>query len=529
MLSGNSPNICPLCGSGERAYLFPVHENAVFRCRGCDLIFVAGRAGGLPAQLGSKVATSYEPARCSPTEQEAAGRYLAEVSAAILPDEPLLVLAPDGHSLGAQAAEMGFSAVTALTGEAFLKTAFPKGHFAAVIVAYQWEEMTNPLLFLQQLHNRLRPEAFSLLVIQAVDSWPARFFRHAWVGWHRRRRFYFTRKTAHLLLLKAGFSNVWFEKDRRAYTVNHVGDRLQSAPSTFVTRLLRSGVRLWPRALRGWQIPLTTSGVIVTALRAALPVEKKKVSIVVPVYNERRSFSELMTALLAKKMDYVEREIIVVESNSKDGTRDVVLEYKDHPEVRLILQDRPHGKGHAVKEGFRAAKGDIVMIQDADLEYDLNDYESLLQPLLDWREPFILGARHGGAWKMRSFADQRLLGNVMNFGHVFFCGLINLLYQQRMKDPFTMYKVLFRDCLYGLAFERNHFDFDHELVIKLVRKGYTPLELPVNYASRSYGDGKKVDMFREPWRWLYVDFKNRFIKLPAPRRDSEKNRPQQQP
>jgi hypothetical protein len=153
------------------------------------------------------------------------------------------------------------------------------------------------------------------------------------------------------------------------------------------------------------------------------------------------------------------------------------------------------------------------MIQDADLEYDLNDYDSLLEPLVNNRALFVLGARHGGRWKMRQFTEQQGLSTFLNAGHVFFTTLINVLYRQQMSDPFTMFKLFRRDCLYGLEFACRRFDFDHELVIKLVRKGYRPLEIPVNYRSRSFKEGKKVRLIWDPLTWLWIDFKLRFTPL----------------
>jgi hypothetical protein len=248
---------------------------------------------------------------------------------------------------------------------------------------------------------------------------------------------------------------------------------------------------------------------IVTAVRAS-PLARPKCSIMVAVFNESRTFQVLMDALLNKEIPGVDREIIVVESNSTDGTRELAKRYQCHPDVRLVLQDRPRGKGHAIREGMRHATGDIVLIQDADLEYDLNDYDALLAPILSYRSLFVLGTRHGGARKMRHFTDQKGLAATMNLGHAFFTGLINILYRQNMTDPFTMFKVFRRDCLFGLEFECNRFDFDHELVIKLIRKGYRPLEIPVNYSSRSFREGKKVRLFRDPLGWLWVDLKLRF-------------------
>jgi glycosyltransferase involved in cell wall biosynthesis len=209
----------------------------------------------------------------------------------------------------------------------------------------------------------------------------------------------------------------------------------------------------------------------------------------------------------------LEREIILIESNSSDGTRELVAGFAATPGVRIIYQDRPRGKGNAVRAGLAVATGDIVLIQDADLEYDLNDYDALLEPLLSNRAAFVLGCRHGGRFRMRRFPHQRLLGEVLNVAHVLLAGLINVLYRQNMKDPFTMFKVFRRDCLYGLEFECNGFDFDHELVIKLVLKGYRPLEIPVNYCARSFSQGKKIRLFRDPPALIAADLKYRLQRL----------------
>ncbi len=208
-------------------------------------------------------------------------------------------------------------------------------------------------------------------------------------------------------------------------------------------------------------------------------------------------------------------EIIVVESNSTDGTREIALKYQSHPAVKIILEDQPRGKGHAVRAGLQAASGDYVLIQDADLEYDLEDYDALLEQLVAGRCAFVLGSRHGGrnVMKMRQFTGQCGLSLLLNPGHWFFTTLINVLFFQRLRDPFTMFKVFRRDCLSGLEFECNRFDFDFELLIKLIRKGYRPVELPVNYRSRSYKEGKKVRMFRDPFSWMKVLAWLRLVKI----------------
>jgi glycosyltransferase involved in cell wall biosynthesis len=173
--------------------------------------------------------------------------------------------------------------------------------------------------------------------------------------------------------------------------------------------------------------------------------------------------------------------------------------------VRLILEDRPRGKGHAVRTGLAACTGDVVLFQDADLEYDVEDYDDLVAPLLAYRRNFVIGSRHTSnraGWKIRQFNQASSLATIFNVGHVFFLGLFNFLYRQRLKDPFSMFKVFRRECLYGLSFECNRFDFDFEIVIKLLRKGYRPVELPVNYRARSPREGKKVSMVRDPLTWI---------------------------
>ena len=148
-------------------------------------------------------------------------------------------------------------------------------------------------------------------------------------------------------------------------------------------------------------------------------------------------------------------------------------------------------------------------------------------PCRTFRRAFVLGIRHGRGghtWKVRHFTDQVFLGRWMNLGHLIFTALFNVVYGQHLRDPFTMFKVFRRECLSGLHLECNAFDFDWELVGKFVRCGYEPLEVPVNYRSRSFADGKKVTMVRDPLTWLRACFKYRFTSLkdyPPARQDTK--------
>lgn len=257
---------------------------------------------------------------------------------------------------------------------------------------------------------------------------------------------------------------------------------------------------------------------IVSARRSPLPPpaqRSQRLSVIVPAYNEVATFGTTMDLLIEKTIPGLEIEVIVVESNSSDGTREKALSYSEHPRVRVILEEKARGKGHAVRTGLKAARGDFLLIQDADMEYDIDDYEVLLEPLRSGAVGFVLGMRTGlnGSRGMRQFGQRGVTSRVMNLGHEVFLGLFNVVYGQRLRDPFTMYKVVRRDCLYGLSFECNRFDFDWELAAKLIRAGYHPREIPVTYRSRSFSDGKKVGFVRDPLTWVRACLKYRFAAL----------------
>jgi glycosyltransferase involved in cell wall biosynthesis len=238
-----------------------------------------------------------------------------------------------------------------------------------------------------------------------------------------------------------------------------------------------------------------------------------KVSIIIAVYNEAGTVGTLLEQVWVQSLPQdAAREIIIVESNSTDGSREIVAEFAarhagDGPSrIQVIHQDRPHGKGHAIREGLAAASGDILLIQDADLEYDVADYPALLRPIVEGRSAFVLGNRHAGPghWEIRQFAHNGLLALLLNVGGMLFRVLFNALFNCRLADPTTMYKVFRAECVEGLSFSCNHFDFDFELLGKLIRAGFTPLEVPVCYKSRGFDEGKKIRIVRDGARGVFA-------------------------
>ena len=397
------------------------------------------------------------------------------------------------------------------------------GIYDVCVLSDVLEHVRNPRHLLERVHELLRPEGTLFIATPSLDSWSARLLKNRWMEFKPEHLFYFDSSTLQTLLIDCGYRHIIEQPGIKALNVDYIAGHFARYKVRGLSLLTEVFYRLTPAKLRHKPFQVVASGMVQLARRADNP-NRHRLSIVVPVFNEARSFSQVFDRLLAKKVNGLETEFIVVESNSSDGTREQVLRYRDQPNVKIILEAVPRGKGHAVRAGLRQVTGDFVLIQDADLEYDIEDYEALLEPLLRNRAAFVLGARHGGStWKMRQFEKQPLVAAILNQAHWFFTALINLCFGSSLKDPFTMYKVFRRDCLYGIRFECDRFDFDWELVIKFLRKGYRPLEIPVNYRSRSFSEGKKVSILYDPLTWLRVLIRLRLSSF-NPLREIERDR-----
>jgi glycosyltransferase involved in cell wall biosynthesis len=250
-----------------------------------------------------------------------------------------------------------------------------------------------------------------------------------------------------------------------------------------------------------------------------------KVSILISVYNEAATVATLLERVWTQPLPGITKEIIIVESNSNDGSREIVADFvrryaaSSSIRINVIFQDRARGKGHAIREAFAAATGNIYLIQDADLEYDVSDYPDLLKPITEGRSAFVLGSRYLGprGWKIRTFERNSFLSGVANVAGILLHSFFNIVYGTRLTDPTTMYKVFRADCLNGLTFTCERFDFDWELVGKLIRAGFEPLEVSVNYRSRAFHQGKKIRMFKDPPTWIIAILKTRFATLYVPK------------
>jgi glycosyltransferase involved in cell wall biosynthesis len=256
------------------------------------------------------------------------------------------------------------------------------------------------------------------------------------------------------------------------------------------------------------------------------PRVRMRVSIIIAVYNEARTVARLLERVWAQPIPEATKELVIVESNSTDGTRQIIKQFLQRhgrescSRIEVIWQSAPKGKGNAVRAGLAAASGDVCLIQDGDLEYEVTDYPALLAPILQGRTDFVLGSRHIGPkrWRIRNFADHRWQAAIMNIGGMMFHAFFNVLFGSRLSDPTSMYKVFRTDCLEGLRLRCDRFDFDYELLGKLLRAGYRPLEVPVSYQSRGFDQGKKIQVFRDPFTWIIAIVRARFEPLYDARR-----------
>ncbi len=376
--------------------------------------------------------------------------------------------------------------------------------YDAAVCVDSADRVRDPDDLLARIWSALCPGAPVSFTVPSVDSGTARYAGASWSGFRTGAWLFHGIDTFQSALIRRGFRHPRTYVDA---TLPSHSLRVRGAAKVLGVLHLRAAAM---RAVTRGR-PLDESMTLIC--RRDEPIERHRLSVIVPVFNERRTFDEVMGKLVAKTIDGVDIEIIVVESNSGDGSREAALKYVGHPRVDVLLQSEPRGKGNAVRAGIARASGDIVMFQDADLEYEIEDYDDLVRPIVEYKRNFVIGSRHekkGSAWKMRSFTGAPMLSQVFNAGHLVFLGLLNGLYAQSLEDPFSMFKVFRRDCIAGLVFESDRFDFDFEIVIKLLRKGYRPFEIPVNYRSRSIAEGKKVSMLRDPLTWLaaLVRFRN---------------------
>ncbi len=231
-----------------------------------------------------------------------------------------------------------------------------------------------------------------------------------------------------------------------------------------------------------------------------------KLSVIIPAYNEADTIEAVVRRVQAVDLGPVEKEIIVVDDGSVDRTPDIL---KRLPGITSIVHSRNRGKGAAVTSGITAASGDIVIIQDADLEYDPADYAAVIQPIRAHACEVVMGSRFMST-RWRYFGKGRAPYLAHYFGNLMIVVVTNLLYGCRFTDYEGCYKAFARRVLLATPVAAQGFEFDNELICKLLRKGVRIVEVPIHYAPRTYEHGKKIT-WRHGVIMLWTILKWRFL------------------
>ncbi len=232
--------------------------------------------------------------------------------------------------------------------------------------------------------------------------------------------------------------------------------------------------------------------------------EVSTLTVVIPVYNEKSTLEEIIRRVRAVEIP-LEIDIVLVDDCSTDGTRELVRKYQGEPGFTVIQREVNEGKGAALRTGFAEASGDVVLIQDADLEYDPADYPALLQPILDGRADAVFGSRFLGG-------PHRVLYYWHSVGNRFFTLLSNMLTNLNLTDMEVCYKAFRREVLAEITLTSKRFGIEPELTAKTARLGCRIYEVPVSYAGRTYEEGKKItwkDGLAAIWHILYFNLTTR--------------------
>jgi glycosyltransferase involved in cell wall biosynthesis len=223
-------------------------------------------------------------------------------------------------------------------------------------------------------------------------------------------------------------------------------------------------------------------------------------SVIIPCYNERDTVAEIIKRVHAAAP---EAEIVVVDDGSTDGSREILQSLNgSHPYVKVLLHAKNGGKGAALQTGIQAAQGEIILIQDADLEYDPRDYPALLKPLEEGRADVVYGSRFLGGPRKTMMFWHMVANKLLTL-------MTNILYNTILSDMETGYKVFRREVIQGVPLRARRFDFEPEVTAKMLKRRHHIYEVPISFDPREYSQGKKIglkDAFEAVWTLLKYRF-----------------------
>jgi glycosyltransferase involved in cell wall biosynthesis len=224
------------------------------------------------------------------------------------------------------------------------------------------------------------------------------------------------------------------------------------------------------------------------------------VTVIIPSFNEVNTIQELLRRVLAEN---IAKEILIVDDGSTDGTREILKAFDHKDPFKIILHDLNQGKGAAVRTGIQHAKGDVIIIQDADLEYNPREYKKLLEPIEEGLAEVVYGSRFLGGPRRPAMFWHMVANKLLTF-------MTNILYNTILTDMETGYKVFLREVVQNMPLRANRFDFEPEFTAKILKRKVRIFEIPITFNPRDYSEGKKIGM-RDAFQAVWTLLKYRLI------------------
>jgi len=228
-----------------------------------------------------------------------------------------------------------------------------------------------------------------------------------------------------------------------------------------------------------------------------------KLTVIIPVYNEEKSIIQVIDKVKNVKLNKIEKEIVVVDDFSTDATKELLEKLKDSS-IKIFFHQKNQGKGAAIRTALKHATGDVILIQDADLEYDPIEYEKLLKPIIENKTKVVYGSRLNAIKK-----NLKKMYKLHYFGNFFLTLMTNILYGAKITDMETGYKVFRKEVVNDMKLKAKRFDFEPEITAKILKKGYKIIEVPINFMGRKFDEGKKIT-WKDGVKAMYYLIKYRF-------------------